>query len=239
MKKLFRSNDLTERPIFMEYVGAVKNSFCPFVEPAQQRNVLFFSEYELEEFKVEDFQAVIFYVGLIHTEFLRKERKLQTTRILHDLFCENAIFYLPLGIDITGRELFDWPHWLLKILYTKFSVLFGKFWKGERDTSRDGRKIPIPPDHFLSIRSAIKPVDIRFFSLAPQLTNEYLQSCDDGTSIFNEIPLTIPPEVLEVELFNSEKVYHDYFLYLVQKMVNTSFYHELKAWGLEQLRKAK
>lgn len=116
-------------------------------------------------------------------------------------------------------------------------MLFGKFWKGEQDTSRDDRLIPIPPDHFLSIRSAIKPMDSRFFSLAPQLTDTYLKSCDDGTSAFREVPLSVPSQILEVELFDSGQVCQDHFLHLIHGMLDTKFYYELKKWGVEELKK--
>jgi len=236
MQELFRSTDLTGRPAFMEYANKIGDGFCSFVQPAQQKSVLFFSEYELKALELEDLQAAIFCLGFIHTELLRKGRRQQTTRMLHDLFCENTIFYLSPEVKIGGPELFGWPHWLLKLLYTKFSILFGKFWKDEQDTSRSGRAIPPPPDHFLSIRSAIKPTDARFFSLAPQLTGIYLTSCDDGTSAFNGVPLSIPPEVLEVESLELNRVSKEYFLYLLNRIPAT-FYLEMKEWGLGEWRK--
>jgi hypothetical protein len=182
---MFRSTDLTGLPAFAEYVRTISDGFCPFIEPSQLRQVLFFSEYHLEELG-DKLEAAMFYLGLQHTEILRQERKKQTNRIVHDFLCENLIFYFPPQRDDDGKKIFSWPHWLLKVLYTKQGIVFGKFWKGEESTSKDGRPIPPPPNHFLSIRSAIKPTDIRFFSKAPQLTEEHKQSCDDGSDVFPE-----------------------------------------------------
>src|SRR5437870_2579402 len=100
MQMLFRSTALQQRPKILEYLQAVGSQFCPFVQPAHLQTVLFVSEYEFHSHSVEDLQAMIFYVGLIHAELLRKERRRQKTRIMHDLFCENAIFYLSSDVDV-------------------------------------------------------------------------------------------------------------------------------------------
>jgi hypothetical protein len=78
------------------------------------------------------------------------------------------------------------PHWCLKTLYTRAGILFGKFWKGEQGTARDGRPIPEPPVHLLSIRSAVKPLDRRFFAKAPTLLPELEAANDTGQQLLPE-----------------------------------------------------
>jgi hypothetical protein len=153
-----------------------------------EEGVILFSRHELIPGSLEHLEAQVFYLGLIHTELFRKHRRKQQTVKGWTLSCENVIFHDPTLVG-KGRVLLDWPHWLLKALYTKTGVMFGKFWEGEESTSRDGRPIPPPPCDFLSIRSSVKPLDGRFFSLAPQLTDEYINSVDAGNDVLGEVEI--------------------------------------------------
>ncbi|MEK9195524.1 MAG: hypothetical protein AAB975_04050 [Patescibacteria group bacterium] len=235
---MFRSTNLREFDSFASYLGAVSNDFCPFIKPAQEDGVLLFSEYYLKEGAAQILEEDIFYIGILHTELLRKERRVQKTRRAHDLFSENILFRLPKNAELAGPELFAWPHWLLKLLYTKVSIMFGKFWEGEQDTSRDGRQIPIPPNNFLSIRSAIKPIDIRFFTKAPQLTDEHIYSCDSGESVFGQVTgMKVPYAIMKAELLDPFGVTADLFLQMVMEMRKTQFYTELRLWGQDLLVK--
>lgn len=231
----FRTANLNGLPEFESYMDAIAQMFCPFIEPSQKRNVLFFSEYDLRSLLPEKIKAGIFYTSLIHTELLRRERRKQTTRIAHDMLSENCIFYFSANMDEKGEELFSWPHWMLKCLYTKTSIMFGKFWKGEQINSRDGRPIPPPPLHFLSIRSAIKPTDINFFKKAPKLTPEYLSSCDNGASVFEGVPFEVPSCVVEIENL-SDHIFQAQFLLLLNKLFFTSFYEDVKEWSKKQCK---
>ncbi len=226
---MFRLISSTQNGAFDSYLASICGNFCPFIIPAQQEKVLFFSGYDLPTGDLESAQACIFYLGLLHTELLRRERRMQKTRRAHDLLCENIIFTLPPNSNIDGRQLFSWPHWLLKTMYTRVSVLFGKFWQGEQDVSKDGRAIPIPPVHLLSIRSAIKPVDAKFFTRAPALTDEYLRSCDDGESVLREILGGKAPEaLLRAESPGTIEVTKELFLRILHEMLATNYYQDLK-----------
>lgn len=182
---MFRTSSPDELPGLSAYLGEIAGGFCPFIEPSAKEGVTLFSRYELAPSSLENLQAQAFYLGVIHTELFRKNRRKQRTVKGWTLSCENVIFHDSAFVG-KGRELLDWPHWLLKALYTKVGVMFGKFWEREESTSRDGRSIPPPPCDFLSIRSSVKPLDGRFFSLAPQLTDEYISSVDTGADILAE-----------------------------------------------------
>jgi hypothetical protein len=235
---MFRSTSLMDLDIFASYLGAVSNGFCPFVEPAQEEGILLVSEYYLKENDAQSLEEAIFYTGVLHTELLRKERRVQKTRKSHDLFSENILFHLPENAEVVGPELFAWPHWLLKLLYTKVSIMFGKFWEGEQDASRDGREIPVPPNNFLSIRSAIKPIDVRFFMKAPQLTDEYVHSCDSGESVFDQVVgIEAPKAIIKAESLDPLQVTGELFVQLVAEMRTTRFYAKLRLWGEDLLVK--
>lgn len=184
-------------PEIQGYLDSIE-SFCPFLRPARRKGVLLWSDYELGE----NPQRELFYLGVVHTEILRRERKGNL------LLSENLIVRAAVG----GRDLFDWPHWFLKLLYTKMSVMFGKFWEGEMDTARDGRPIPIPPVNFLSIRSAVKPIDKRFFT--GDLVDIHLESEDTGDSV-----LPIKFEARD----------RDSVLKAVELLTTTGFYETLKS----------
>ena len=181
---MFRTTSSEGLPGLGAYLGEIAGGFCPFLGPSMEEGVTLFSRHELTLGSLDHLQAEVFYLGLIHTELFRKHRRKQQTVRGWTLSCENVIFNNPAGQG--GRALLDWPHWLLKALYTKVGVMFGKFWEGEESTSRDGRLIPPPPCDFLSIRSSVKPLDGRFFSLAPQLADEYISSIDTGNDVLEE-----------------------------------------------------
>lgn len=178
---MFRAQDLSADSLLESYCERVGSGFCPYLIPARRAATVWFSAYHLGE--SQPVHEYIFYLGLLHTELLRRERAHQPREALRRLYCENVIFRFPKEEDVDGRELFAWPHWLLKILYTQADLLFGKFWLGEEEYTRDSRQVPVPPRHLLSIRSAVKPLDTRFFGRAPQLLAEH-QSVHNEGSVF-------------------------------------------------------
>ena len=179
---MFRVSSLEEQSVLVEYLNEIGRNFCPFSKPSTQKEILLFSTYELASDTMERAQAEAFYIGLVHTELFRRFRRSQASVHERMLACENVVITSPFAED-QGGTLLGWPHWLLKALYTRMGVVFGKFWKGEQSSSHDGRTIPPPPFTFLSIRSAVKKVDARFFSRAPQLLDEYAQADDTGESV--------------------------------------------------------
>ena len=75
---------------------------------------------------------------------------------------------------------------LLKTHYTQAGVLFGKFWKGEKDVSRTGIAIPSSPYHMLSIRSRVERKDEQFFTNVPERLNSLVDAEDSGQNVFKE-----------------------------------------------------
>lgn len=147
---------------------------------------MFATYYKIEGDTIEQLQENIFYCGVIHVERLRKYR-FNHNAPQSFFACENIIFEIPSQFDHRGEELFSWPHYLLKILYTKVGIMLGKFWKGEKDVSRHGINVPEPPCHFLSIRSAVKSRDPRLLNKSTFLLPELLNSKDMGQDVHGYI----------------------------------------------------
>lgn len=183
---VYRSEEVPELPLLGEYVSSISLGFCPFLAPATNRGVVTYSVYDLGDCDAEQVQRAIFYLGLIHTEILRRVRA-ETLPQNRNSVCENLIFRFDGEDAVDGKSMFGWPHWLLKLRYTGVGVLFGKFWKGEVEDSRGGIAIPPPPYHFLSIRSTVKQRDPAFFSKAPELLDTLQAATDSGQDVLQDI----------------------------------------------------
>lgn len=186
MDVIFRSAELSFLEELPDYARQIGSSFCPFVEPALSKGLLRFSHYRLAEQPMPELQKKIFYLGYLHTELLRMARASAASSVEKILMSENLIFSLDGEYAIDGKEMMDWPHWALKLLYTKTGVLFGKFWKGEKGISKHGNPIPPPPYHLLSIRSGIKSRDAQFFKKAEFLLEDFVSAADDGLPVLEE-----------------------------------------------------
>ena len=180
------------------------SKFCPFLNPSNNEGKLFFTKYIIEGSHINELQEKLFCYGIAHTELLRILRKLNTKHPY--LYCENIIFDVLSDSVIDGKELFSWPHWCLKVLYTNAGVLFGKFWSGEKDVSRDGSDLPIPPIHFLSIRSAIKSKDFQFFNKAQQLLPELQMAEDREQNVFEKMSIDIKVDFAGFDLEDQSRI---------------------------------
>src|SRR6266487_2660445 len=75
-----------------------------------------------------------------------------------------------------------------------------------QSTSRDGRSVPSPPGTFISIRSAIKPLDPYFFRVAPHLAGDLLAASDDGESVHPDgIDPTDPAAMRDARYYQTVK----------------------------------
>ncbi|SHF33987.1 hypothetical protein SAMN05444392_11615 [Seinonella peptonophila] len=174
--------------VFAEYCKVISDTFCPFLKPAEKANVLFATEYKVNADDLAGIQETMFYYGVMHVEALRRFRYQNRNSSKGILACDNVIFVLDdkfHGID--GQALFSWPHWLLKVLYSQVGVMIGKFWIGEKINGRNGLAIPEPPCHFFSIRSVIKERDPYFFTKAPQLLSQIIQSTDSLANVHKSL----------------------------------------------------
>lgn len=175
---MFRTNAFSIEDESIRAYFVAMSHFCPFLSPAGKGGVLYFSSYPLTGIELTQAQRLLFHRAVLHAELVRLERSLEPDRRRAVLISDNLLVAPADAHD--GKSLLEWPHWLLKLLYTEVGLLFGKFWVGEEDISRSGDKIPGPPAHFLTIRSAFKPVDSRFFTASADLTPVYLESEDRG-----------------------------------------------------------
>lgn len=229
---MFRQLDITNRKDITDYTIDIGVNFCPFLSPSIDNGVMYFSEYKIEDLTLEEIQKFIFYTGFVHTCIFRNYRIQETIHKRKLLYSENIVYSLKKEID--GEKAFAFPHWFLKILFTEKSILFGKFWKGESIKSREGINITIPPVHFLSIRSAIKPTDKRFFTITPELTQYYLNSEDDNKSIMTFVDdpylknIVCEIENLDIACINRERV-----LLLVGRLMDLQFYNIIAKWCSE------
>ncbi len=167
------------------YLNDIARDFCPFLRLSLDRGFCSFSLYEISNYTMLDAQEFLFCTGLVHTQRLRAMRRVIGKQ--SHLWCENVVLTTSDEVTVDGKELFSWPHWCLKSLYSKSSVVCGKFWIGETGLDKNGRQIPEPVSHFLSIRSAIKEMDGRFFQKATELRNDFEQGEDVGDDPLTEI----------------------------------------------------
>jgi hypothetical protein len=160
-----------------DYFELVGKRHCPFLLPAIKRGKLFFSEFVLPEGCTNPAEE-IFYLGIIHTEYLRVKRWREPDSVNRSLICENVAVSGLAGTE--ARQILAWAHWLLKLVYLEAEVIFGKFWVGEEDTDRNGNSIQSPIFDFISIRSLIKPKDRRFLDDRKELLAGMEAAEDDG-----------------------------------------------------------
>lgn len=139
--------------------------------------------------EVTEFEAaeqIIFACAYALTELLRTKRRSDTRKTRAPLLCENVLFIFPyLGDDeAVGKALLAWPHYVLKSKYTQLGILFGKFGKNAQEISREGRHLPVPPCHFISIRENVPAKDLQFFQKTDWLLPALESAQDDGRNVF-------------------------------------------------------
>lgn len=173
-----------------EYLTTLR-AHCPFVQPAQEQELLLFSKYTVKVSPALAEEAV-FYRCVVHTETMRQARfRIKSGK---HILCENVVFDFCGESSAAAKDVFSWPHWCLKVLYTSVGVMFGKFWVGERTLARNGQKIPEPAMNFISVRSAIKIKDERFFQKSPHLIPEFFDAADKGDNILIKASIIAPEE---------------------------------------------
>ena len=79
------------------------------------------------------------------------------------------------------RETVGLTHFMLKRLYTRYGLLFGKFWPGQKLVGENGHPVTEPPSPLLVIRSSLAKHDLRFFEHRSRpFRNAFLNASDDG-----------------------------------------------------------
>lgn len=183
----FRSHEIPDVYGLQEYIAEVSSSFCPFIRPSVGADKIRYTLVSSEAGDEGVAQEIVFACGYALTELLRNDRALSLSGQRAPLLCDNVIFLLPNISEAMGKQLLGWPHWLLKSRYTEIGLLFGKFWKGAREKSKDQRDLPIPPCHFLSIRESVRSKDPKFFMQADWLLPSLESAQDIGQNVFDDL----------------------------------------------------
>src|SRR6218665_1773667 len=100
-----------------EYLNDIAKGFCPFLKPSIDKGLCKFTTYKITAHTLAEAQEFLFCAGLIHTASLRAARR--DIGKMSYLYCENALLMTSEDVNAQGKELFAWPHWCLKSLYTK------------------------------------------------------------------------------------------------------------------------
>lgn len=178
---------------YREYLNVDFNSYldnmtksCPFLKPALKYDSVINKSYQLNDKDFKKIEESIFWISLQATEEYRNVRRKLTNqkKVLYNI---NLIFIYEEGIQ--GNVL-DWPHYILKLLYSKVGVVFGKFHYGASRTDTNGILMPSPPFTHLSIRNAIKSKDTIFFNKVPHLVNDILISQDNCENVLEPFGLS-------------------------------------------------
>ncbi|MGE1164477.1 hypothetical protein ACQJ0Y_14510 [Peribacillus simplex] len=157
---------------------------CPYINPAKISNRITNKGIYIPEKDKLSIERRIFWESVEGVEEFRKNRQ-ELDNHGKLLLNTNIFFTFEHGIL---NNILDWPHFLLKLLYTKVGIVFGKFHVGAKKRNELEGGLPSPPYTHLAIRSALKKKDSRFFSKAPYLLNNMLENEDNGMDVF--IPLT-------------------------------------------------
>jgi hypothetical protein len=81
---------------------------------------------------------------------------------LGNLYTSNII----LSEKITQTDL-DWLHWIMKVMYTSESLMFGKFHKDKKEKLRNGMTMTVP-ETFISIREFVPNKDPKLLVHKPK-----------------------------------------------------------------------
>lgn len=183
----FRSGNVPDVNGFRIYVDEISTNFCPYIDPSQSRGATTYTLVRSDTTSAEEAEELVFGCAYALCELLRFKRAALQTEHQTTLLCENIIFEFPYLDDTLGKELLAWPHFVLKCRYTQLGILFGKFWIGAKEAAKDGRELPSPPCHFISIRDNVMTRDPRFFDEAKWLLPALESSCDNGQEVWADI----------------------------------------------------
>lgn len=203
------------------YIGAIAKNFCPYINASSARGGIFYTVVNCETDDILAAEEVIFAMGYALTELLRIRRRTIDKKDYGHL-CHNLVFHFSKLDDSEGKALLAWPHWVLKHYYTRVGVLYGKFWKGAVEESKDKRPLPIPPCHILSIREAVIARDPQFFECAEWLRPALEASGDSGQSVF--LDLTDFDHIRTTTFAFTSEPTIDNFQQLVTRIQEVGFY---------------
>lgn len=228
---MFRRNEPGDAALDA-YCKEIGEEFCPYLLPALKRDCVLFSLYQLEEGDEEKLSETVFYLALIHTELLRAARRAISDLSARELLCENVLVTAQAA---RKADILAWPHWLLKLLYTKSKLMFGKFRPGAAEPARSGVSLPLPPYFLLSVRSAIPDRDKTFFTKAPQLSPVLLSAADSSDQPIRNAVCHDRSKVLDsLEELSPETITQEKVLALVSSLRSDHIYGQVKQWARDE-----
>lgn len=209
------SQSQSEKEEFKGYLEAISASFCPYIVASQERLTFSTTAFKVCSPTIFCERGFIALHAFRETyRFIERCRHLPTPELR--FLCMNLLFYT----DEEKEEL-DWRlsiglvHWLVKERFSKFGIIFGKFWPGENLRSKGDTAVPNPPCGILSIRNGHPTRDPQFFSKAPELLEEFMD--------YHKYPSE----------YNEDPVYHQIMsaddVELMSKLVDDSALR----WGIE------
>lgn len=200
------------------YFHSIGRDFCVYLRPAIDASALYLSQYSeafLTDIGRGRLDAGLLSVAVVHTEWLRQQRRsladAGNTRAA-TLLCDNIMVMNSEQYDWrTAKNVVDWPHFILKHIYSRVGVMFGKFWTHEETESLDGRQVPPPPTTFLSVRNAIVLRDPRLLKEQFDVAATIERANDSGENVLSDAlgrPIEIDTLTAEVA---TEMGLYDFF----------------------------
>lgn len=208
---------LDDDTAFSKYCNEIGAKYCPYFITSGKHSVLFRYDLDLMHIgTIEAAQEELVLNSIILIEKLRLSRMKSTPKI-GLLTCYNLCFVVNGVLQNEIEEIINWPHWILKCLYTEIGLMFGKFWIDEKLIGKLGDNISSPPINFLSIRSAIKPKDPYFLDDNKLIMKKMLQSYDKMQNVHKQF---------NIDFNESTKI---------DELRNIHYYQTLKKWSEKQI----
>ncbi|MFF8566600.1 hypothetical protein ACF06N_16750 [Streptomyces albidoflavus] len=154
---------------------------CPYLAPSAERELTTWTVYQAAGDR-DAVEAELFHACAREAERLRTLLR----RPYGLLRCENVVLLGEVP-GVSHRDLFAWPHWALKNLYSSVGIMFGKFCAGEEEDTRSGARTPAAPVSFLPVRAAIRRRDPYFLRAEPDLATALATAHDDGRDVFEPL----------------------------------------------------
>lgn len=166
------------------YLRGVGVQHCSLLERSRALGRLAFLRCDLRRPRSpEQAQRALVLLTLIHVERFRVLRERAAAAL-----CINLVIPSTAVPVERHRALLDQAHWYGKLLYTGDAVMLGKFAAGVGEHAEDGRSLPVPPFTFLSIRSALRERDRRFFDGGDVLSRRFDAARPRSTSPLADVP---------------------------------------------------
>ncbi len=159
------------------YLDTVFQRHCPYLGSALEKGSIDVIDYSRA---VDILPGDLPGLGCLNAERLRICRRSQIRSRHQVLACTILVFPNTGGV----RKAISNTHFILKVLFTRQGMLFGKFWPGQGLVGDNEQAIPDPPMPILVLRSSLPSRDEHFFEKKSRpFHDEYLCAEDDGAIV--------------------------------------------------------